>query len=278
MSLDPALLRQRASLLHALRSWLHDQGFAEIDVPVRVRSPALEEHLEAFRLGAWWLHTSPEFALKRVLAAGLGRIYSLGPCFRDEESGPQHAAEFTMLEWYRLGTDYRGIAADLEELVKAAGGVLGVPVPAFGHLTWEQAWQAHVPHAVPSDPDEVFRCWVHHVEPALQTPTLVWDYPADQAAFAVLRGPVAERFEFYWHGNELANAFTELRDPEELAQRWAACNRAREAAGKAPYPVDDRLMTAVSRHGPAGGIALGVDRLFQALLKLPDIHQGRVPG
>lgn len=276
--LDPGLLRQRAALLHALRTWLRRHGYLEVDVPVRVRSPALEEHLEAFQVGEMWLHTSPEFALKRVLASGLPRIYSLGPCFRDEEHGPHHSAEFTMLEWYRVGTDYRGIAADLEALCRSAGAALGVAVPAFAHLTWAQAWAAHVPHAVPDNAIEVFRSWVHHVEPALVAPTVVWDYPADQAAFATVRDGIAERFELYWRGIELGNAFTELRDPSELRDRWAACNAARDAAGRPPYPIDERLVSAVGSHGPAGGIAVGVDRLFQALLGLSDIHQGRVPG
>lgn len=276
--LDPGLLRRRAGLLHATRDWLHAHGFCEVDVPVRVRSPAMEEHLEAFAVGGAWLHTSPEFALKRVLASGLARPYALTPCFRDEEYGSHHAAEFTMLEWYRLGTDYRGIAQDLASLVQAVGLALGVVVPALEHLSWQEAWARHVPHDPPTDPVEVSRGWVHHVEPALQAPTLVWDFPADQAAFATVRGPVAERFELYWQGVELANAFTELRDPAELVRRWSACNDARRAAGRVPYPIDERLVQAVGRHGPAGGIAVGIDRLFQLLMGLPDIHCGRVPG
>jgi len=276
--LEPGLLRTRAALLRALRSWLDAQGFLEVDVPVRVRSPALEEHLEAFQVGGAWLHTSPEFALKRVLAAGLGRVYSLGPCFRDDEHGRHHGAEFTMLEWYRLGTDYRGIAQDLEALLQQVGGDLGVPVPALEHISWARAWRDHVRSPVPADPVEQFRGWVHHVEPALQRPTLVWDYPADQAAFATVRGDRAERFELYWKGVELANAFTELRDPGELLVRWQACNAHRRAAGRPPYPIDDRVVDAVGRHGPAGGIAVGVDRLLMVLLGLSDIHQARVPG
>ncbi len=275
--LDPGLLRQRAVLLHALRSWLHAHGFLEIEVPVRVRSPALEEHLEAFPVAGLWLHTSPEFALKRVLASGLPRIYSLGPCFRDDEHGPHHGAEFTMLEWYRVGTDYRGIAEDLEALCRVAGTALGTEVPPFGHMTWTEAWERHVPHSVPTDPVEVFRAWVHHVEPALTDPTVIWDFPSDQAAFATVRDGISERFELYWRGVELANAFTELRDPQELEARWAACNAARIAADRPPYPVDERLLSAVATHGPAGGIAVGLDRLFMVLMDLPDIHQGRVP-
>ncbi len=276
--IGPGLLRRRAALLHSLRTWLSDHGFAEVDVPVRVRSPALEEHLEAFPVGDHWLHTSPEFALKRVLAAGLGRLYALGPCFRDEELGPLHGPEFTMLEWYRLGTDYRGIAEDLEALVRFAGDRLSISVPRFRHCTWHEAWRDHVPHDVPDDETEVFRAWVQHVEPTLVTPTVIWDYPASQAAFATLRGGVCERFELYWRGVELANAYTELRDPAELKRRCEASNAAREARGRAPYPVDPRLVAAVGRHGPAGGIAVGVDRLFQVLMGLADIHQGRVPG
>ncbi len=276
--LDPLLLRLRARLLHRTRTWLHDQGFLEVEVPVRVRSPALEEHLEAFAVGDMWLHTSPEFALKRVVAVGLGRVYALGPCFRDEERGPEHAAEFTMLEWYRVGTNYRGIASDLESLLAALGEEVGVEVPAFEDLTWHEAWRRHAGVTVPEETVEVFRGWVDHVEPRLQGPTRIWDYPADQAAFSVVRGEVAERFELYWQGLELANAFTELRDPDELRSRWQASNAAREMAGRTPYPVDERLVEAVSRHLPCGGIAVGFDRLVQVLLGLDDIHRARVPG
>ncbi|MCP4809801.1 MAG: EF-P lysine aminoacylase GenX [Proteobacteria bacterium] len=270
---EPGVLRDRAQILRALRGWLDDNGFVEIEAPTLVRSGALEEHLEALAVGDRFLHTSPEFACKRVLASGLPRLYSLGPCYRGEEWGPMHSTEFTMLEWYRVGTDYRGILDDTRELVRAAASAVGVDVPPFEQLTAAEALARHSPGA-----EDVERAWVNDVEPRLLSPTFIVDYPAADAAFAEVRGDIAERFELYWKGIEVANAFTELRDPVELRARWEHNNAARRAAGRLPHPVDERVVDAVSRHARAGGIALGVDRLVLVLLGLSDIAQVRIPG
>jgi len=270
------VLRARAALLSALRAWLQHHGFLEIDVPVRVRSGALEEHLEALAVGEMWLHTSPEFALKRVLAAGLPRIYAISPCFRGEEQGRLHATEFTMLEWYRSGVGYREIAEDLQGLLAAAAQAVGRTLPRVEHLTVAEAFSAA--GGRPSDPIEAQRLWVASVEPQLTAPTIVWDFPADEAAFATVRGGTAERFELYWNGVEIANAFTELTDATELRTRWARSNGAREAASRPPHPIDERLMRSVGTHPRAGGIAVGVDRLLAVLLERDDIHRLRVQG
>ncbi len=276
---SPELLRRRAELVRAVRAWLWDHGFVEVEVPVLVRSPALEEHLEALQVAdQGFLHTSPEFALKRVLASGLGRIFSITPCFRGEEWGPLHATEFTMLEWYRVGTDYRGILDDCEALVAACAETLGVDFPRPRRVTVAALWRELVDQPMPEDSDEMLRVWVTQVEPRLQEPTFVLDYPADQSAFAVVRGDIAERFELYWRGVELANAFTELLDPRELVERWTHSNEARRAAGREPHPIDQRLVEAVGRHPHAGGIALGVDRLAMLLLGVDDIRKLRVQG
>lgn len=252
---------------------MDDHGFVEIEAPTLVRSGALEEHLEALPVGERFLHTSPEFACKRALAAGLPRLFSLGPAYRGEEWGPLHATEFTMLEWYRIGVGYEGILDDVQALVRAAAEAVDVDVPHFEHLTVAEAYARHAPDA--SDRE---RAWVSDVEPKLQSPTLVRDYPAAEAAFSEVRGDVSERFELYWKGVELANAFTELRDPAELEQRWAHNNQARVQAGRPPHPVDARVVEAVARHPRAGGIALGVDRLVMVLLGIQDIADVRIQG
>ncbi len=264
------VLRARAHIIRSIREWFWGSGFLEVEAPTLVRSPAMEEHLEAFRVGERFLHTSPEFALKRVLAAGLPRIFSLGPCYRDEEWGPLHGHEFTMLEWYRVGCGYEGIASDLVGLL----GALGIPEPV--RVTVREAFVAV--GGRPEDPIEAQRTWVNDVEQRFQRPTLVFDYPADEAALSELRGEHAERFELYWKGVELANAFTELRDPTELLERWAKNNARRRAAGRAPHPVDARLVEAVARHPRAGGISLGIDRLVMLLLGEDDIERVRVCG
>ena len=236
----------------------------------------MEQFLHAIPAGDHWLHTSPEFALKRVLAAGLPRIYFMGPCFRDEEDGPLHTSEFTMLEWYRAGAGYREIIDEVAHLLLVLCQSVGLPAPTLVHTTWKEAFETHVGRAAPADISEALRLWVEQVEPQLQDPTIVRDYPAELAALAQIRGPVCERFELYWKGVELANAYTEITDAQEAQDRWNAENEARVAAGRAPHPVDSRVLEAIARHSRAGGIAMGVDRLILVLLGLDDIRETRL--
>lgn len=184
-----------------------------------------------------------------------------------------HATEFTMLEWYRVGCGYRGILDDTRGLVRAAAAAVGVEAPAFRQVTVAELYAEHCPASVDRERD-----WVSVIEPRLREPTFVLDYPATEAAFSEVRGDVAERFELYWKGVELANAFTELRDPDELRARWDRNNAARRDAGRPEHPVDERVVDAVARHPRAGGIALGVDRLVMVLLGIDDIADVRIPG
>ncbi len=236
----------------------------------------MEQFLHAIPAGDHWLHTSPEFALKRVLAAGLPRIYFMGSCFRDEEGGPLHTSEFTMLEWYRAGAGYREIMQEVGVLLHAVSSSVGLPAPTLVHTTWKEAFEKHVGHPAPPDLSEALRLWVERVEPSLLSPTIVRDYPSELAALATIRGTVCERFELYWKGVELANAYTEITDAQEAQERWRAENKAREEAGRSPHPVDPRVLAAIGRHSRAGGIALGVDRLILVLLGLKDIREIRL--
>jgi lysyl-tRNA synthetase class 2 len=238
----------------------------------------MESQLFAPKVGEAFLHTSPEFALKRVLASGLPRIYAICPCFRDEEWGPLHTQEFTMVEWYRAGCGYREIQIEVEELFKLAAATLGVDLSPTVVLTHAEAFLRFTGKPAPIDPIESQRTWVNTIEPQLQAPTFIVDYPADEAAFAQVRGGIAERFELFYKGVELANAFTELLDAAELRERWTANNTLRVAEGHAPHPVDERLVAAVGVHPRAGGVALGLDRLLYALLDLRDIRDTQVPG
>jgi lysyl-tRNA synthetase class 2 len=274
-------LRARASVLRALRRWFDEQGYLEVQTPVVVPSPALEEHLHAFRAGDGFLRTSPEFALKKALASGLGRVVEIGPCFRDREAGPWHASEFTMCEWYRVGADLDDGMDEVEELIGVAARALGVPPPGpIPRRTVREVFQAACGVDLAragaleiSGRDEpwdtaFFRRWVTDVEPGLGT-TFVTDWPASQAALARVRDdgalPVALRFEVYVNGIELANAFHELTDPVELRRRFAESNAARAAAGEEPHPIDHDLVAAVRRIPRTTGVAMGVDRLVAAL-------------
>lgn len=289
----PGPLRQRAALLAAMRSWFDAHGYIEVPTSVRVPSPALESELYAFEADGAFLRTSPEFALKRVLAAGLPRIYELGPCFRAREQGAWHRDEFWMCEWYRAGADLPTLMAEVRELIDAAAEALGVGAVGpwrrvsvrtlFAETTGIDLATATTRTLSERDPDwdtAFFRRWIEDVEPTLTTPTFVEDWPASQAALATVRTdgpmPVAERFEVFLGGVELANAFHELGDATQLRRRWQAENQRRLARDEPPHPLDERFLTALDRLPRSSGIAMGVDRLLAALLGWDAIAPGWV--
>lgn len=252
-------LRERALILRAMRGWFDERGYLEVHTPALVPSPALEEHLEPVRVGHAYLHTSPEFAMKRVLAAGLCRIYQITPCFREEEVGVHHSREFTMLEWYRVGAGTPELMDEVESLIGAAAQAIGRPAPAFTRRAVSSLLEDT------GDEHTWFHAWVDRVEPGLTEPTIVYGYPAWQAALATVRGGLADRFEVYLGGVELANAFCEETDASVLAERWRRSSEWRAANGRAPHPVDHALLAATPRMPRCAGIALGIDRLVMVL-------------
>ncbi len=301
-------LHLRSRLLHATRSFFHDRGFTEVETPVRLRTPALEAHIDAEPAGDHWLRTSPELHMKRLLAAGFEKIFQLGPCFRMGERGDRHHPEYTMLEWYRAHADYTDILADTKALIAHLAGSLaeggatppgallqpaGPEAPpcqmAYQHQTidllprWERItvreafvrWAGWDPVAA-WDEDRFNLDLVEKVEPALprDVPVVLTDYPAPAAALA-RRKPsdpaVAERWELYIGGLELANAYSELADPVEQRSRFEEAARARRARGKEVYPVDEAFLAALAAMPPSGGIALGFDRLVMLFADAPTL-------
>ena len=303
-----ANLEARARILAALRGFFAARGFLEVETPLVVPSPGLEVHLRAVPAGAGqWLITSPEYQMKRLLAAGLQRIYTVCKCFRADEEGHQHSAEFTMLEWYRAGAGWEDILSDTEALVVAAAeAVRGAPIievhgeggarridltPPWPRLTVAEAMErfagvrvtgaedaatlservraAGVDTGTATAWDDIFfTAFLDRVEPALSRmdrPVALIDWPAPLAALA-RRKPdaphLAERFEVYVAGVELANAFGELIDADEQRARFAGDLAERAARGLPRYPVDEKLLAALAEGlPPCAGIALGVDRL-----------------
>ena len=189
-----------------------------------------------------------------------------------------HSQEFTMVEWYRAGAGYREMMDEVEALVRTVAELAEKPVGDFNRLSYREAFQEFGGREPPSDSVEAQRAWINDVEPKLLEPTFVFDYPADQSAFAEIRGAVAERFELYIDGIELANAFSELLDPVELRVRWEKNNAERAAMGREPHAIDERVIDAVSRHPRAGGVALGFDRLLLVLFGYSDIRETQVSG
>jgi lysyl-tRNA synthetase class 2 len=240
-------------------------------------------HIEPLPSSDRYLITSPEFHMKRLVAAGYGRIHQICRCFRRGEQGGLHNPEFTMLEWYRPGASYLELAAELEAMVatvaRATIGTTALPGRAvdlaapWERLTVRDAFARLAGWDPVEDPDEerFFLDLVDRVEPHLgrSRPTILYEYPAPLAALARLspaNPSVAERFELYVDGVELVNAYEELLDPVEQRARFEADNRRRASEGKAQHPVDERLIAALGSMPRTAGAALGVDRLVMLLL------------
>ena len=276
-----ANLTTRSAVLRAIRDFFHAEGFIEVETPVRLPAPALETHIDAPPSGRAWLRTSPELHMKRLLADGAERIFQLGPCFRTGECGSRHNPEFTLLEWYRAGADYTRSLRDTEALLAHVFSALnGSPACRYRgrDIDLSPPWHVHTvrdaflrwagwnPLAT-WDADRFDTDMTSKVEPALpqDKPCVLTDYPAPAAALARLKPAdprVAERWEVYVGGLELANAYSELCDSAAQRARFLAAAEERRALGKEVYPLDEPFLAALERGmPPCGGIALGVDRL-----------------
>jgi elongation factor P--(R)-beta-lysine ligase len=306
-------LRLRAELLHKVRSFFCDRGFLEVDTPLLSADTVIDRHLDPFAVqvgqSTYWLQTSPEFAMKRLLAAGAEAIYQVTKAFRREELGPLHNPEFTIVEWYRTGD---GLEEGIDLLDQLSQTLLGRgpaerlsyreaflqyaevdPLVASTSALQEVASRTGAPpDSLRSDDRDGWLDWilVEQVQPHLgeERPAIVYDYPASQAALARVRETggaspgsesqatvaVAERFELFVSGIELANGYHELVDPGVLRERNRANNAARVADGKAALPEDSRLLSAMDSGLPqAAGVALGFDRLVMLVAGAERIDQ-----
>ena len=296
------VLVERARIVRAMRAFFDGRGFVEVETAVRIPAPAPEEHIDCppCRDGGY-LRASPELQMKKLLAAGMDRIYQIGPCFREGERGSRHNPEFTMIEWYRRNATYRDIAEDLKELLGALGKMatdftdctdchglaseaascpsrlsrpsrhpndcsvkttaLSVRDAYLRFANWD-------PWAGEWDQDRFDFDMATKVEPAIKAMgggVFLVDYPPQAASLAKVTDGVAERWEFYYDGMELANCFTELCDEGEQRRRFAAAKANRAALGESDYPIDEEFLSTLPRIGSAAGVALGVDRLVMVL-------------
>ena len=296
----------RARVIQAVRRFFDQRGFLEVETPLRIPAPAPEPHLLPQPAGRWFLQTSPELCMKRLLARGHARIYQLCKCFRRAERGRRHVPEFTMLEWYRAGADYLALMDDCEQLLSAVATELAgaaaaddqavavpvtLPVPGKPGrqvslaLPWERLSVAEAFRRYTDlEADEAVRLGlfdqllVEKIEPHLgfTRPTFLYDYPAPLAALARRkpgRPELAERFELYVAGLELANGFSELIDPAEQRCRFQADRRQIRAAGRKPPPMPEPFLDELSAMPEAAGIALGVDRLVMIMLGREQIDE-----
>lgn len=285
-------LAARADIIRSTREFFHSAEFLEVETPLRIPAPAPESHIDAFDASGWFLHTSPEICMKRLLAAGYERIFQVCHCWRAGERGRLHLPEFTMLEWYRADADYHALMNDCEALVRAlaAEHVDGSDIVYRGErielagrwerLTVREAFQRYgdisMEESLACDRfDEVM---VERIEPHLgrEVPTFLTNYPACRGALARLKSDdpsVAERFELYVAGIELANGFSELNDVAEQRVRFQHEAAARADRNQPPYPFPERFLAELGAMPPSAGIALGMDRLIMLLLDRVSIDE-----
>lgn len=286
-------LEKRSHLQRCIRSFFHDRSYLELDTPVRIAAPANEDYIDAITAPPHFLRTSPELHMKRALASGYNRIFQLAQCFRSGEIGTQHLEEFTMLEWYRTQTDYLGILEDTIQLLQTCAKQLnGSTKSTFQNIEidWAAEWEIltvdeafekyaekSVDQALESGNYEI--TLVESIEPNLGhgKPTVLRDYPGKLAALARNKPDtphLAERWELYAAGVELANCYTELTDPLEQRRRFANSANLRTSQNRQAYPIDPLFMQALDekRIPECAGIALGFDRLLMVLINEPHIQ------
>ncbi len=301
-----AVLRARAQLYGAIRGYFEAHGVLEVETPILSAGATVDPNIDSFATrekpgSERWLQTSPEFAMKRLLAAGSGPIYQIARVFRREEAGRHHNPEFTLLEWYRPGWDHLRLMDEVETLLRLAGVPEG---PRWERLTYREAFLRHAA----LDP---FGASLEQLRAAcagrlnlsgdlaaetrrdvyldllmsaavgpqlgLEVPAFLYDFPASQAALARVRDgdpPLAERFELFWKGIELANGFHELTDAAEQQRRFEQDRAQRSGQGREAPPYDARLIAALEAGMPqCAGVALGLDRVLMLMLGLPELAE-----
>lgn len=295
-------LRRRARLNALIRQFFAERDVLEVETPIMSAAGNTEPNIEGFHTrfsghvdagpALRWLRTSPEYPLKRLLAAGVGDCYELGRVFRNGEAGGRHNPEFTMLEWYRVGWDHHRLIDETIALVQAALALVQRPPAAVRIVSYRDLFiQAVALDPFQADeaqlraglgdvgiaPDGLTRDdWLdllmtHRIQAQFDTGTItvIHDWPASQAALAKIRPgtpPLAERFELYLGPVELANGYHELNDAQEQRQRFERDLAVRAARGAEQPPLDEALLAALPSLPACAGVAVGVDRLLMALL------------
>ncbi len=285
-------LKRRALIFRITRRFFDEQGFLEVETPLRSPAIAPEKEIMPFSSEGWFLATSPELYMKRLLAAGYRQLYQISHSFRKGERGKLHNPEFTMLEWYRAGADYTTMISDTEKLVLTISRELGIGeslkyrgktidlAAPWGGITIKEAYKQLAgwdpgdnPDPVRFDTDMATRVIPHF---NAHRPTVILDYPAPMASLARLKpgeSGVAERAEVFIGGLEIANAYSELTDRGEQTKRFQKEIEAikREQGREAPQP--EKFLEAMDKLPAAGGIALGMDRLVMLFCDAASIDE-----
>jgi len=287
-----ANLERRALILDAIRAFFRDEGFLEVETPLITPAVAPEQYIDPFRVDSWFLSTSPELHMKRLLASGYREIYQICHCFRKSERGQLHNPEFTMLEWYRVGADYLKIIEDTERLVLAIAAKLGLgsTIRYRGNkIALSSPWHRVAVReafllSAGWDPFERLDAkrfdtdLVEKVIPSFASnrPTVLLDYPVAMASLSRLRQgnpPVAERAEVFIGGLEIANAYSELTDAAEQERRFRQEIESLEKQGKKDFKMPQGFLAALPDLSSCGGNALGVDRLVMLFCDADSIDE-----
>ena len=300
--IDSATLQQRSKIYRTIRRFFDDRGVAEVTTPVLGASGVSDLHIQSLSLvddgQSWFLQSSPEYSMKRLLASGSGSIYQICPAFRAAELGSKHNTEFSMLEWYRVGYSLEELVAEVATLLQQTLDVSQVQTSEFRFTTYRELFTSRFdvnPHDagietlrglifaenltadhIDNIDDDATRnecldlLFASCIEPGLDEPTFVLEFPAGQAALAKIAANdqydvVARRFELYWQGMELANGYDELTDPAELRQRFEKNNTQRVARGLIEMAPDKKLLASMSELPDCAGVAIGLDRLVMLL-------------
>jgi lysyl-tRNA synthetase class 2 len=300
--IDSATLQQRSKIYRTIRRFFDDRGVAEVTTPVLGASGVSDLHIQSLSLvddgQSWFLQSSPEYSMKRLLASGSGSIYQICPAFRAGELGSKHNTEFSMLEWYRVGYSLEELVAEVATLLQQTLDVSQVQTSEFRFTTYRELFTSRFdvnPHDagietlrglifaenltadhIDNIDDDATRnecldlLFASCIEPGLDEPTFVLEFPAGQAALAKIAANdqydvVARRFELYWQGMELANGYDELTDAAELRQRFEKNNTQRVARGLIEMAPDKKLLASMSELPDCAGVAIGLDRLVMLL-------------
>ena len=274
-------LQRRARIIDTIRKFFIHNEYLEVETPIRIPAPAPEAHIDAVESGNWFLQTSPELCMKRLLAAGIPRIFQICKCFRHGERGRLHLPEMTLLEWYRADSNYLDMMDDCEALINTIACINGSEedvlvyqgkeiklTPPWARISVSEAFEKFVsiPVHVALERGQFDDIMVEKIEPNLgQTqPVFLYDYPASRGALARLKTQdlrYAERFELYIGGLEICNAFSELTDSIEQRERFEREKDHRRRSGKPVYPMPEKFLAALGNMPAAAGNALGIDRL-----------------
>jgi len=291
--LNESGLQKRAQLIQAIRNFFINRGYLEVDTPARLPEVIPEAHNLVVESGDHILQTSPEICMKRLLAeAGCRKIFQICKCYRKNERGDRHLPEFTMLEWYRTDCDYLSLMDECEDFiteVAAESGHRGFLSSQGRNISLEKPWDrltvseafarygpVSMARALEEDTFEEILCTRIEPQLGINKPVFLHDYPAELGALARKKKDdpgVAERFEIYIAGMELANGFSELTDAEEQRQRFELERENIAAQGRRPPRLPEKFLQALAAMPEAAGIALGVDRLAMVLSDTGTIDQ-----